>query len=445
MSDGRQYRILGVLGEGGFGSVYRAEMLGDGGFQRAVALKVLRSEVEGVADVALRLRDEARLLGLLDHRAIVDVLGLVRLDDRWTIVMEHVEGVDLHDLVVGGKVPLGVALEIGLEVASALHVAWDTEGPDGQPMHLVHRDIKPHNVMITAAGAVKVLDFGIARANFRAREASTQRVLFGSPGYMAPERFEHDERPAGDVYSLGVTLWEIVTGDTWGHTQVTPKAFAERHTSAWAAVDGPLDVLGLLKQMTAYDADERPSAREVERALRDLRAPLGAPWLRDWAEEVVPGLPKRALQPHDFSRDIVTESRLTGRPDTGAVPAEQTLAQLRSLPTFNPDDDGMEEARDRAIREATDAREASGVAAPASPPPFKPAAPPPGPTPEPARQLPIPSRQRGPELPERRSNLSAVSSIGTIAVGTVGFVGISVLAVFLSMFVCCVFTCSSGG
>jgi serine/threonine-protein kinase len=83
-------------------------------------------------------------------------------------------------------------------------------------MHLIHRDIKPPNLLLTAAGETKVLDFGIARADFGGREAQTKSVLYGSVGYMAPERMEFEELPAGDVYALGTVLFELLDGQPLG-------------------------------------------------------------------------------------------------------------------------------------------------------------------------------------------------------------------------------------
>ena len=96
---GRRYRVLGTIGKGGFGTVYKAEMLGEGDFTKVVALKVLNPEAALVDEVAQRMRDEARILGLVRHRAIVQVDGLVRFDNQWTIVMEYLEGVDLREAV----------------------------------------------------------------------------------------------------------------------------------------------------------------------------------------------------------------------------------------------------------------------------------------------------------------------------------------------------------
>lgn len=119
MTEGRQYKVLGAVGRGGFGTVYRAELSGEGGFSKVVALKVLNPDMEEVGEMAVRLRDEARVLGLLQHRAIVQVDGLVRLSGRWTVVMEYVEGADLKQVIASaGKIPPTVALTILEDVPS---------------------------------------------------------------------------------------------------------------------------------------------------------------------------------------------------------------------------------------------------------------------------------------------------------------------------------------
>lgn len=315
MSDGRRYRIEGVLGQGGFGTVYKAQLLGEGGFTRAVALKVLNADMEGMEDVARRLRDEARLLGLLRHRAILHVDGLVRMNGRWTVVMEYIDGSDLQRVARGGGVPLGPALEIIGEVASALHVAYTTTAPSGVPLKLLHRDIKPPNILLTSAGEVKVLDFGIARAEFGNREAQTRSVLYGSVGYMAPERLDFEELPEGDVYALGTVLYEILVGAPLGKASIREEKHQARIEEALDLLErkmGPLppDFPELLGSMLSYDPEERPSAREVERRCRSIRQQIHGPWLRDWAEKAVPPLQQSRdqLPGGDFSGSVVSES-----------------------------------------------------------------------------------------------------------------------------------------
>ena len=315
MGEGRRYKIEGVLGKGGFGTVYRAQLLGEGGFTRKVALKVLNADMAGMEDVARRLRDEARLLGLLRHRAILHVDGLVRLNNRWTVVMEYIEGADLQKVARAGGVPLGPALEIVGEVAAALHVAYTTPSPSGVPLKLLHRDIKPPNILLTAAGEVKVLDFGIARAEFGNREAKTKSVLYGSVGYMAPERLDFEELPEGDVYALGTVLYEILVGSPFGKASIRTERHAEQVVEGVRLVErkcgpAPPELSELLASMLAYDPEDRPSAREVERRCRTLRQQVQGPFLRDWSEKAVPPLvdTRLDLPRDDFSNSIVSES-----------------------------------------------------------------------------------------------------------------------------------------
>ncbi len=357
-TEARRYRIRGVIGRGGFGTVYLADLIGQSGFTRSVALKVLNPDVKDLPSIAERLRDEARLLGLLRHRSIVRVDGLVRLDGRWTIVMEYVEGVPVSVLAEQGRVPLGVAIEIAGEIAGALHVANSTPGPTGEPLNLLHRDIKPANVLVGLHGEVKVLDFGVARANFEAREAKTQNMMFGSIGYMAPERYDLREEHASDVYAVGVVLWELITGDTYGRASSKPDRYATHKAEGMAKLptDGsiPPGMVVLLDTMLAYEPSDRPSARDVERMLRDLRLEAPSPWLRDWAEDCVPKL-VGTIDPtegHDFTSDILSEARSLGLPPpsqeasapSNAGPEPLTVPDSpprvlpkRSLPTFTDD------------------------------------------------------------------------------------------------------------
>ncbi len=298
VAGGRRYEVIGPVGKGGFGTVYRARFLGQGGFSKVVALKVLNRDMADLDEVLARLRDEARVLGLLRHRAIVQADRLVRLGERWAVVMEFVEGVDLKRILADGPVPPGSALEIVGEVAGALHAAWNTPGPDGKPLHLIHRDIKPSNIVLTAYGELKVLDFGIARADFGAREAETKAFGMGSLPYMAPERLDFRDTAAADVYALGVVFFELVTGRAFGRASAVPARHAKHVDSALRfLIDRGLaqrDMLLFLGSLLAYDPDDRPTARQLERMCVNLRKRFDDEALRYFAEATVPRLAESA-------------------------------------------------------------------------------------------------------------------------------------------------------
>ena len=284
-----QYRITRVVGQGAFGTVYEGERVGEG-LSRRVAMKLLNAEHSGQGHVEGRLRDEARMLSLIRHRAIVGVDDLIRVDGAWCVVMEFVDGADLGALLELGPLPARSALQIGEEVASALHAAYSQSGPDGRPLHLVHRDVKPANIRLTPRGEVKLLDFGVARAEFTGREAHTRAAGIGTIVYMAAERFRGEDTHAGDVYALGVSLFELLTGvppgASAGDTDRRPPGRSLRDQWAWLGGLNP-DLLNLLVRMMADEPGDRPTARECARELSELRLRVAGEMLEDWAEHAV--------------------------------------------------------------------------------------------------------------------------------------------------------------
>ena len=293
--ESRRYRVIEAVGRGGFGTVYKAALLGPGEFRKTVALKVLNPEVAEKAEIAARLRDEARMLGLLQHRAVVRVDGLQRLGDRWAVVMEFVEGVDLKRLLKEvGPMPVGAALEVMGELASALDSAYNTEVEGGPPLRLLHRDVKPSNVRLTRDGEVKVLDFGVARAEFSGRESSTESLFFGSLAYMAPERLDGIDTHKGDVYGCGAVLYELLVGTPLGRTsgnrQRHDACLNEALHKLWAVLPDEA-VYRTVAACLAYDANDRPNAAGLARHVRSLRKERAGPWLQDWAREAIPAVP----------------------------------------------------------------------------------------------------------------------------------------------------------
>lgn len=288
---GRSYRVSCLLGQGAFGAVYLADTVGTG-LERRVAIKLLRPEKAATPGLVGRLRDEARMLAALRHRAIVRVDDLMELDGTWAIVMEYVEGCDLAELLKLGAIPPVAALAVVEEVASALHAAYHQAGPDGSPLRLIHRDIKPSNLRVTAQGEVKILDFGVARAELQGREEQTQEAAFGTVPYMAPERFYGEDTHAGDVYALGVTLFEMLTGVKPGKSAMDADRAppGDKLQAQWAwLLDISQPLHDLIAQMLSPRAQDRPTARETARLAATIRASLPGEPLDEWVERVVPG------------------------------------------------------------------------------------------------------------------------------------------------------------
>ena len=199
-------RIVERIGHGGMGVVYRAEQVPLG---RTVALKILRPDLSQDPSFAERFQREAQLLGRLQHPNIVNIFDFGQMDDLFFLTMEYVEGANLRQLQQAGQLGPTSALALVPQVCGALEYAHDHG--------VVHRDIKPENILVNSSGQVKIADFGLAKMGGVGDESALTRMgqVMGTPHYMAPEQVEHpqDVDHRADIYSLGVVIYEMLTGE----------------------------------------------------------------------------------------------------------------------------------------------------------------------------------------------------------------------------------------
>jgi serine/threonine-protein kinase len=267
-----RYRLIERLGAGGMSVVWRAydEVLG-----RPVAVKLLGPRFAADPASRERIRAEARAAARLNHPYITDVYdyGESPSDSGRVpfVVMELVDGVPLSDRLRGDPLPWRFATEVCAQVAAAL-AAIHARG-------LVHRDVKPANIMLTAAGA-KIVDFGISAVAGDRSERPGQ--VYGTPAYLAPERLEGGPADAAsDVYALGLVLYKALSGDLpWDADTTTQMLVAHfyKEPAPLPPVDGlPAEVADLCRRSLAKKPSDRPSAAEVARTLGAAVAVSGSP------------------------------------------------------------------------------------------------------------------------------------------------------------------------
>jgi len=213
-----RYDLIRPIATGGMAEIYLAAARGKEGCEKLVVIKRMLPRLAAQAEHVAMFLDEARIIAQLSHSNIVQFYDLEEHHGEYFIIMELLRGGDVLQLLRAAKSsarPFGLdaALAIALGASAALHYAHEKTGADGQPLHIVHRDVSPENVFVTFTGGVKLLDFGVARAD--GRDNKTRFGVFkGKLSYVSPEQARGqavDRR--SDVFSLCILLWELTTGE----------------------------------------------------------------------------------------------------------------------------------------------------------------------------------------------------------------------------------------
>ena len=281
------YRLVSRIGAGGFAEIWLAIASGPLGFEKKVALKILRAGTQVGERHFRSLVNEARLAGHLHHPHIVDFYGVAREGGLWFMAMEYVDGRSLRGLMreldaLGVPLPHSVVLDVGIQIARALTYAHEAVDNDGVSLSVIHRDLKPANILVARHGGVKIADFGIASA------ATNLQSLVGVKGtlaYMAPEYWAEDPTigPAVDLFALGAVLYELVTGDQLfdgaNPAEIEDQALNGDPAAEAARAEERFPALApILRRLLDRDPDARPrSAARVASALVALRERRGAP------------------------------------------------------------------------------------------------------------------------------------------------------------------------
>ena len=213
---GERYQLLELLGVGGMAEIYRARMAGAEGFTKTVVIKRLLPQYSRDPDIVAQFIGEARLAALLHHDNIADIYDFGESEASYYIAMEHLVGWDLHS-VLRQAAATGLGLAPSLFIAAAICAGMDyahrRTDETGRSLGIIHRDLSPHNIFISTEGVVKIIDFGVAKAELYDHRTQPGMVK-GKISYMSPEQLageEIDQR--SDIFTIGILLYEMLTGE----------------------------------------------------------------------------------------------------------------------------------------------------------------------------------------------------------------------------------------
>jgi len=278
-----RYRLLERIGEGGMAEVFTAVLTGAEGFERLVVIKRLKPHMALNPDAVAQFIDEAKLGSRLTHSNIVTVLDFGKVGDGYFLAEEHVLGRTLAQIAArqrekfGTPIPPALIYYIAHEVLAGMAYAHERTDDNGRPLEIVHRDISPTNIMVSTAGEVKLLDFGIVKAAERVSKTREGNVK-GNVGYMAPEQARGLEAtPRSDLFSLGLVMFDLLAGEPFYRGGGSGEIL-------YQAATGPtVDHLGRIGELP-------PPAPELLRGVLALDPVVRHPSARAFAEALAPAV-----------------------------------------------------------------------------------------------------------------------------------------------------------
>lgn len=298
-----RYRLIRPLGRGGMAEVHLAESVGPMNFRKQVAIKRLLPQYAQNKRYVQMLMDEAHIAGSINHPNVVQVIDLGQVEGVHYIAMEYVNGVDLACVLQTLRMqhealPLAVALHIARCVGRGLHAAHTLVDADRLPMRVVHRDVSPHNVLLSTDGEVKLIDFGVAKAETNLT-MTRSGVIKGKLQYMSPEQARAETVDCrADVFSLGMTLYKMLVGrlpfSGTNEFQIYDEILRKKAAPpSLHRPEIPERVDALVLRALRKLADERfqtadEMARVIDRALAAFDPGYGSPELAAWLADALP-------------------------------------------------------------------------------------------------------------------------------------------------------------
>jgi serine/threonine-protein kinase len=316
-----KYDLLVLLATGGMAEIWLARISGAAGFEKLVVIKRLLDQLAVNPEYVEMFLDEARINARLTHSNVVTVLELGQVEGKYFIAMEYVAGLSVAQ--VGkkatqrlGDVPQAVACGVVAQACAGLHYAHERTLPDGTPLGIIHRDVSPQNLILTFEGQVKVVDFGIAKAEGR-QHRTRAGLVKGKSSYMSPEQclgLPLDRR--SDVFALGIVLYELCTarrlfkrGSSYATFEAITKADVPPPRALNPKIDASIEEI-ILKALARKQDDRYSTAGELQETLETAMRKLGLRGSRSDLEKFVE---------HTFKAEIAEQRNLLADAQKGEL------------------------------------------------------------------------------------------------------------------------------